>query len=197
MSYRSLALAGALAVTLAATAHAAPIAAGSSIDINGSLQAIGGNGSVDTATGLHFLTVRTSSTASTQTGSFAGAFSTGLAGTFNDITSFSPLVAPPPLFSFTENGHTLSFTLTNLVSVVRTAAIGAIPAGLSVDGTGVFSFTGYEDTAAGYRVSTSGSGTTTFAASTLVAAAAVPEPASAALLGLGLLGIAAVRRRLS
>ncbi|MCZ8105760.1 MAG: PEP-CTERM sorting domain-containing protein [Burkholderiales bacterium] len=112
--------------------------------------------------------------------------------TFTDFT-FAPVFAPAtPLWSFTVSGTTYMFSLTQIDSLSQTG--GSLSSlNLSGRGTlaiganssaGTFIFTGNSATA------TNGGTTFSFSGSN----AAVPLPGTVALLGLGLVGLAALRR---
>jgi len=195
ITIRTTFLAGLAALALSTSAHAVPLASGSSLDISGSDYAANG-GSIDNATGLDFTSVRLSLDPATDTGSFSGLFTPGLVGSIQNIPTFSPFTPVPGLYSFTQGGTTLSFDLTTLAVANRTASMGGSIPALTITGTGAFNLTGFDRTDAFFTLTTQGSNVTTFSASTAVPnAAAVPEPASMALPGAGLFGVGLIRRR--
>ena len=195
MTIRTTLLAGLAVLALSTSAHAIPLAAGSSLDISGSDFAANG-GSIDNATGLDFTSVRLSLDPATESGSFSGLFTPGLIGSIQNIPTFSPFTPISGLYSFVQGGTTLSFDLTTLAVANRTASVGGSIPALTITGTGAFNLTGFDRTDAFFTLTTQGSNVTTFSASTAVPnAAAVPEPASMAVLGAGLFGVGLVRRR--
>lgn len=195
MTIRTTLLAGLAVLALSTSAHAIPLAAGSSLDISGSDFAANG-GSIDNATGLDFTSVRLSLDPATESGSFSGLFTPGLIGSIQNIPTFSPFTPISGLYSFVQGGTTLSFDLTTLAVANRTASVGGSIPALTITGTGAFNLTGFDRTDAFFTLTTQGSNVTTFSASTAVPnATTVPEPASMAVLGAGLFGVSLVRRR--
>jgi hypothetical protein len=107
---------------------------------------------------------------------------------------------PPPLqlFSTTENGETFGFTVTSFIPILNGTALSI------TDGSGIFTGTGvvnYTPTPATFQFTTQYSGTqpvgslTSFSASASATPPAVPEPATLALFGSGLVGIVGIARR--
>ena len=117
-------------------------------------------------------------------GSFAG-----LAGQLGNITDFQfdPLTAPIADF------WTIDIFAFELADVKRT--LGDDPSKfISLEGSGIVSAFGFEDTVASWNFSgdTTGSGKFSWSATSI--ATAVPEPGVLALVALGLIGISARRR---
>ncbi len=148
----------------------------SAVPITGTIGFIGAT--VDNGTSLTFNNVQTSPFAVSNTGTYAGLNS--IAVVMNSITYDPFYSVTNPLWSFTDSGNTYSFELATLVSN---------PTHLLMSGTGTLKATGFDDTA-GFWQYTSQIGLT-FSAG----AAPVSEPATLALLGLGIAGLGFARRR--
>ena len=111
--------------------------------------------------------------------------------TFTGFTlppSFSPVTPLTPLWTFGVGGLTYSFDATGLTDSFSSTNI------LTMEGIGIAHITGFEDTPGIWNLSSNqAGGTASFSSSS--EASAVPIPAAAWLLGSGLLGLVAIRRR--
>jgi hypothetical protein len=105
-------------------------------------------------------------------------------------------ISPVLVLSTTEGGITFDFYMTDYSAMLVSNIIGCGSATcLDVTGNGFFSATGYTDTPGTFTFTTqevTGQTNTTFSASGI---AATPEPASLALVGSGILGLAGLARR--
>jgi PEP-CTERM motif len=163
-------------------AHAAAITG--AVAIGGLFDPTGGAGvDLSDATGIDF----TDGTTVVQGGTDDYAGTTGAAVTFTDFT-FSPFAGPiSPLWTFIVGPNTYSFDLTSVSVTFQDAS------NLTLEGLGILSITGFDDTKGSwiFTGNTSGFGLFNFSATN----SAIPEPASVLLLGLGFLGSAGALRR--
>lgn len=195
MSMRTGLLAAAVFVGMTASAFAIPISG--AFSITGVDSPINSGVTINMASGLSFaannnvVTTFVPGTSGTVIGNLASCFTA--CGTINNIASFSPFTAVAPLFTL-NNG--LSFDLTGLASIVRTAATSNTLAELVVNGLGTYHLAGYDDTAGLFAITTQGNSfTVTFSASGQANATQIPEPASLALLGGALAAVGLIRHR--
>jgi len=128
----------------------------------------------------------------TPTGTFAtlGGISTATTDPLGTLTlyDFMYTSTPQTLWSISQGGIDYSFTLTS-VTATSGDTISNNFMNLVLNGSGYFSATGYTDTTATWTYSQSGA---TFSSQNTANASAA-EPATIALLGLGLVGIGAAR----
>lgn len=195
MSVRTGLLAAIAFVGMTVSAYALPITG--AFSVTGVNSPINAGVTINMASGLSFaannnvVTSFVPGNSGTAIGGLASCFSA--CGTINNIASFSPFTAVAPLFTL-NNG--LSFDLTSLVSVVRTAGTVNTLAGLDVNGLGTYHLAGYDDTAGTFKITTQGdSFVVTFSASGQANPTLIPEPASMAVLGGALAVVGMIRRR--
>ena len=201
MNLRTTLMAAVASVGLVAAANAAPITAGSSIDLNGYVQANGAS-TLNMATSLDFVTgsggaasvgtAGTLSSYSSGTGAFAGiTCSTGSCGAIKDIASLA--VGAQSITTFLSltggsNASAITFNLSNITGINRTNTNF-----LSFTASGTLTYDGFDPTPGVFFFSAQGNRITSFSGTTL--SVATPEPASLAILGGSLAALGLIRRR--
>jgi hypothetical protein len=176
-------LAGAVAAgltVLAASAHAVPIAAGSTLSLNGS----------DSFTSTSITFSNPANIGGTPSGSFG--ILTTCTGCATMIGGFTSGTATPfQLYTATEG----AITTTLQVSSDAFNFVGGALANLTITGAGTLTLTGFDPTPGNYILTTQGPTGVSVTFSVTSAAAAVPEPASLAILGGALAGLGLFGRR--
>jgi hypothetical protein len=167
-------------MSVATSAHAIPIAAGSTLSLNGS----------DSYTSTSITFSNPANIGGVPNGSFA--ILTACTGCATMIGGFNTGTATPfQLYTATEGAIT---TTLQVSSDVFNFVGGALP-NLTITGAGTLTLTGFDPTPGNYILTTQGPTGVSVTFSVTSLAAAVPEPASLAILGGALAGLGLFGRR--